>query len=160
MKTRLASRAPAGVWSKFEVPARTHARRPGEAKAMTGEMTAVVQRMFDALDKGDMQDGLATLASDALGIDEISRKWMRTPNEVRDYVEQLMQMTEDVHSEMHDVHEIAWDDTGVVTFWLEQDYTLRSERAHISAPTTVVLRREEGAWKIALFHSIPLPPES
>lgn len=127
---------------------------------MAGEMTAVVQRMFDALDKADVQAGLATIAADAQGIDEISRKWMRDRDEVSGYVRQLMEMATDVHSELHDVHETEWGDTGAVTFWLEQDYTLEGERAHISAPTTCILRRDGREWKLALFHSIPLPPES
>lgn len=127
---------------------------------MAGEMTAVVQRVFDALDKADVEAGLATIGSEALGIDEISRKWMRDKGEVTGYVGQLMQMVTDVHSDISDVHETEWGDTGVVTLWLEQDYTLEGERAHISAPTTCVMRRENGEWKIAVFHSIPLPAES
>ena len=127
---------------------------------MAGEMTAVVQGVFDALDKADVEAGLALIGPDAQGIDEISRRWMRGSGEVTGYVRQLMEMASDVHSEMLDIHEIDWGDTGAVTFWLEQDYTLAGERAHISAPTTCVLRREGGEWKITLFHSIPLPPES
>ena len=127
---------------------------------MMGEMTAVVQRMFDALDKADVETGLSTIGSEALGIDEISRKWMRDRGEVTGYVGQLMQMVTDVHSDISDVHETEWGDTGVVTLWLEQDYTLEGERSHISAPTTCVMRRENGEWKIAVFHSIPLPAES
>ena len=76
------------------------------------------------------------------------------------YVRQMMTAATDVHSEIGDVHEAAWGDAGVVTFWLEQDYMLEGARVHISAPTTCVLRREGGEWKIALFHSIPLPPDS
>ncbi len=130
------------------------------AVVMAGDMTAVVQRMFDALDKADAEAGLALIGSDAQGIDEISRRWMRGGGELTGYVRQLMEMASDVHSEMHDVHEVEWGETGIVTFWLEQDYTLEGERAHISAPTTCVLRREGGEWKITLFHSIPLPPQS
>jgi hypothetical protein len=127
---------------------------------MAGDMTAVVQRMFDSLDKADAEAGLALIGSGAQGIDEISRRWLRGGGELTGYVRQLMEMASDVHSEMHDVHEVDWGETGVVTFWLEQDYTLEGERAHISAPTTCVLRREGGVWKITLFHSIPLPPQS
>ena len=127
---------------------------------MAGDLSAVVQRIFEALDKTDVDAALALIASDAQGIDEISRKWMRGGGEMTGYVRQLMDTASDVHSEIHDVHEVDWGDTGTVTFWLEQDYTLDGERAHISAPTTCVLRREGGEWKIALFHSIPLPPES
>jgi ketosteroid isomerase-like protein len=71
----------------------------------------------------------------------------------------MMSMIKDVHSEVSDVHETVWDDTGVATFWLEQDYTLEGEQQHISAPTTVVLRRHDGEWKLVLFHSLPLPEE-
>ena len=37
------------------------------------------------------------------------------------YVRQMMTAATDVHSEIGDVHEAAWGDAGVVTFWLEQD---------------------------------------
>ena len=127
---------------------------------MAGDLNAVVQRIFDALDNTDVEAALALIGSDAQGIDEISRKWMRGGREMTGYVRQLMETASDVHSEMRDIHEVDWGDTGTVTFWLEQDYTLDGERAHISAPTTCVLRREGGEWKIELFHSIPLPPES
>ena len=127
---------------------------------MAGDLTAVVQRFFDALDKADVEAGLLTFESDAQSIDEITRKWMRGEGEVTGYVRQLMEMASDIHSEIRDVHEVDWGDTGTVTFTLEQDYTLEGERTHILAPTTCVLRRQGGEWKIALFHSIPLPPES
>lgn len=39
------------------------------------------------------------------------------------------------------------------------DALTRSD-ADRASPTTWVLRREGGEWKITLFHSIPLPPES
>jgi ketosteroid isomerase-like protein len=53
--------------------------------------------------------------------------------------------------------EVAWDDTGIVTGWLEQDYVLEGKPDHVSAPTTFVLHREDGEWKVALVHSVPLP---
>ena len=127
---------------------------------MAGELTAVVQRIFDALDKADVDTALALLGSDAQGIDEISRKWIRGRGELTGYVRQLMEGASDIHSEINDAHEVDWGDVGTVTFWLEQDYTFEGERTHVSAPTTCVLRRETGDWRIALIHSIPLPSES
>ena len=47
----------------------------------------------------------------------------------------------------------------MLTCWLEQDYTLKGNTQHISAPTTIVLHREAGEWKVVLFHSIPLPEQ-
>jgi ketosteroid isomerase-like protein len=43
---------------------------------------------------------------------------------------------------------------------IEQDYTLDGESQLISAPTTIVFRRDAGGWKAALFHSIPLPEQT
>ena len=127
---------------------------------MASDLSAVVQRIFVALDETDVDTALTLIASDAQGIDEISRKWLRGEEAVTGYVHQLMDSASDVHSEINDVHEVVWGDTGAVTCWLEQDYTLDGTRAHISAPTTCVLRREGGDWKIVLFHSTPLPTES
>ena len=57
-------------------------------------------------------------------------------------------------------YEVIWGDAGVLTCWLEQDYTFKGTKQHISAPTTVVFRRDNGAWKMVVFESIPLPLES
>lgn len=123
---------------------------------MAGALTDTVQRMFDALDKGDPEAAIATLSTEVEGIDEISRRWLRG-DEMRAYVRELFSSVSDVHSEIHDAHETQWGDTAAVTCWLEQDYTMGGEPGHVSAPTTVVLRRENGEWKLALFHSTPLP---
>lgn len=124
---------------------------------MAGELGAVVTEMFDALRKKDLDALLAFSAADSQGVDEISRRWLRGREEMDRYISGLVGMVEDVESELRDVHETAYGDVGVVTFWLEQNYTLEGKREHVSAPTTVVLRREGDAWKLALFHSIPLP---
>ncbi len=123
---------------------------------MAGALTDTVQRMFDALDKADVETALSTIGTHAQGIDEISRRWVRG-DEMTGYVREMLASVSDVHSEIHDAHETDWGDTGAVTFWLEQDYTLAGERGHVSAPTTAVLRREDGDWKLVLFHSTPLP---
>ena len=125
---------------------------------MAGELTASVEGLLDALDKGDADAAVAMISPDAQGIDEVSRKWMRGSGELITYARQLTEMAQDVRSEIHDVHEVQWGDTGIVTFWLEQDYTVEGRREHASAPTSYVLRREDGAWKLVLGHSIPLPP--
>jgi ketosteroid isomerase-like protein len=124
---------------------------------MAGELEAVVLEMFDALRRKDV-DALARFAADdSQGVDEISRRWLRGDDEMTRYLEGLLEMVDDVDSKLQDVHEKVYGDVGLVTFWLEQDYTLEGERQHVSAPTTVVLRRMRESWKLALFHSIPLP---
>jgi ketosteroid isomerase-like protein len=127
---------------------------------MAGELETVLRTMMDGLDKGDMSSVTAALAGGAQGIDEISRRWMRGDDEVRDYAAKLAGLVSDVHTEIRDPHEAIWGDTGVLTCWLDQDYTIEGDPTHISAPTTVVMRKEDGDWRVALFHSIPLPPEA
>ena len=55
------------------------------------------------------------------------------------------------------VHEAPWGEVGMVICWVEQGSTLGGVRQQLLAPTTVVLRRVSGAWRMTLFHSIPLP---
>jgi uncharacterized protein (TIGR02246 family) len=125
---------------------------------MAGELEAVVRGMFDSLDRKDLEAMTRHFARDPQAIDEISRRWLRGREQVDEYLGGLLPMVEDVRSEIHDLRETMLGETGIVTCWLEQDYTLAGERHHISAPTTAVLGREDGKWRMTLFHSIPLPP--
>ena len=127
---------------------------------MAGELEAVVRAMFAAFDRNDFVAALQAVAEDTQGVDEISRRWLHGRAEVEAHARHLQGVIADVHSELRDLHETTWDDTGVLTGWLEQDYTLAGQRQHISAPTSVVLRREAGGWRIVLFHAIPLPKAS
>ena len=43
---------------------------------------------------------------------------------------------------------------------MEQDYQMDGAAQHVSAPTTVMFKRESGVWKMDLFHSIPLAEEA
>jgi ketosteroid isomerase-like protein len=124
---------------------------------MVGELTAAAARILDGLDSGDADTVIAMISADAQGIDEVSRTWIRGSGDLIAFARRLTEAVQEMRSEMHDVHEVEWGDTGVVTFWLEQDYTVKGEREHVSAPTTYVLRREEGGWKLVLGHSVPLP---
>jgi ketosteroid isomerase-like protein len=127
---------------------------------MAGELDRVAQEMFGALDRGDAEAMIRLGSEEMQAVDEISRRWLRGLDEVGGYLRQLMGMVKGVHSTLGDVHETVWGDTGAVSGWLEQDYTLDGIPQHVSAPTTLLFRREGDDWKIALFHSVPLPPES
>jgi ketosteroid isomerase-like protein len=96
-------------------------------------------------------------AEDAQAVDEITRKWVRGQRGIAEVFAQIEHVIEDIRTGIADVHEEVWDDVGLVTCWIEQDYTLEGKAQHVSSPTTVVLRRENAAWRIALIHAIPLP---
>jgi ketosteroid isomerase-like protein len=127
---------------------------------MTGELASVASGFVAALDSMDVDRLNETLAEDAQGVDEISRRWLRGRSELDSYLRQLMNAVSEVHTELRDAEDRVWGDTGVLTCWLDQDYTMDGKVQHVSAPTTIVFRREAGDWKVALFHSIPLPAES
>jgi uncharacterized protein (TIGR02246 family) len=116
-----------------------------------------VHRIFAAVDAMDTQAMSALITDDAQGIDEISKGWMRGRTALEAYFAQLAQVVDDVKSTVRDVRADDWGDAGVVTCVVDQTYTMEGERQQITAPTSLSLRREDGEWKIAVFHSVPLP---
>ena len=124
---------------------------------MAGELETVVREMVAAFDRKDFAAVMQMAADDAQGVDEISRRWLRGRAAVEAHARQLESALEDIRTELRDIQETSWGDAGLVTCWVEQDYTLHGQRQHISAPSSVVFRREGGRWRIVLFHSIPLP---
>ena len=127
---------------------------------MPGELEKITREMLSALDRKDADGFIRNSAGDVQAVDEISRRWLRGVGEVGDYLRGVVKQIEAVRSTINNVREVIWGEAGVLTCWLEQDYTLEGRKQHVSAPTTVVFRRDHGAWKMVLFESIPLPPES
>ena len=126
---------------------------------MSGELQSVANEFVAALDSMDVDRMMETATEDAQGVDEISRRWLRGRGELDSYLRQLMGAVSDVRTELRDTEERVWGDIGVLTCWLDQDYTMEGKAQHVSAPTTIVFRREGDEWKLALFHSIPLPEQ-
>ena|ERR1700694_2586116 len=126
---------------------------------MGGALETATRQHFDAVDRKDAEAIIRSAANDVQGVDEISRSWQRGSDALGSYLRQAMGMVDDIQSTITDIHETLQGETGLVTCWLEQDYTLEGERTHVSAPTTVVFRQESDGWKIVLFHSVPMPPQ-
>lgn len=126
---------------------------------MGGALETATRQLFDALDRKDAEAIIRSAAKDVQTVDEISRQWQRGIDALGSYFRQAMGMVDDIQSTIKDVHESMHGDTGLVTCWLEQDYTLEGKRTHVSAPTTVAFRRDSDGWKIVLIHTVPMPPE-
>jgi ketosteroid isomerase-like protein len=124
---------------------------------MANKLESAMKEMFDTLGRGDPEELIGHFSSEPQGIDELSREWMRGRDAMATYIRGMLGQLADVKSEIRDFHEVIVGDVGLATFWLEQEYTLGGERHHISAPSSAVLRKEGGEWRIVLFHSIPLP---
>lgn len=122
--------------------------------------TALVQearRILERLDAMDFEGLRAMLTDDVQGVDEISRGWMRGRDALEAYFSQLEGAVGDVHSELSDLNALAWGDVGLVTFVLDQTYTMDGEAQKLTAPTSIVFREEGDEWKVALIHTVPLP---
>ncbi len=127
---------------------------------MDDELERATMQFFGFVDRKDAESVIGASAQDIQSVDEISRQWLRGIDELGGYIRQMVTAVEDVHTMVGNVQSNVLGDTGIVTCWVEQDYTLEGKRQHVSAPTTIVFRREGGAWKVVLFHSVPLPPET
>jgi hypothetical protein len=47
-----------------------------------------------------------------------------------------------------------------VTLALDQEYDMGGQRTSIHAPTSIVVRRLDGDWRMVLLHSVRLAEES
>jgi ketosteroid isomerase-like protein len=124
---------------------------------VTGELEAVVREFLAALDAQDVERMMQSTTFDVQAIDEISRRWLRGRSEVEGYLRGLAESVSEIRTDVKEVEEHLWRDAGLVTCWIDQEYTLDGERQHVSAPTTIVLRWEADEWKVVLLHSVPLP---
>jgi ketosteroid isomerase-like protein len=127
---------------------------------MPGPLEEAARELLSALDAMDVDRMMALATEDAQGVDEISRRWMRGRGELEGYLRQLTDAVSDIRTEFRDVQERVWGDTGALTGWIDQSYTMDGASQQVSAPTTLVYRREGGTWKLAVFHSIPLPEQT
>lgn len=116
-----------------------------------------VHRVFELLDALDMKGLSAMLTEDAQEVDEINGRWIRGRAALDDHFAQLEGAVSDPHSRVSDLHTMSWSEVSLVTFVLDQTYTMNGEEERISAPTSMVFHRHDGAWKLALIHSVPIP---
>jgi ketosteroid isomerase-like protein len=126
------------------------------ARVEPADPEAVVRELFDAVDRFDFEQALATLADDVQSANEMSRSWLRGKEaKAASYEEIGSDMTAGT-SALSDLHTEVWGDLALVTLWLEQDYTHNGTTHHVSAPSSFLLRRDGDSWKIVLIHSIPV----
>ena len=124
---------------------------------MAAQPQAVVEEFFAALDELDLDRLIPMFAEDVEEIDEVSRRWLRGKGEVVPHFTEFVKSATSVKSVISNARERTWGDVAVVTCWLDQAYTFDGKDASISAPTTLLLERQNGDWRIRLFHSYPLP---
>jgi len=127
---------------------------------MAGELEAIVRKIFDAVDRKDV-DALHQLSDDDIqGVDEASRKWLRGRDAADGHWRAGLMAVDDIRTLLGDFSEATFGEAGLVTYWMEQDYTLDGNAVHVSGPATAVFRRRGDEWKaVLLFHSVSSPEE-
>ena len=123
---------------------------------MRGALQAIVEGMLDSFSRRELAALLGAFGDDAQGIDEVSGSWLRGRPAIERYFSRSAESIGEIESSLLDVHESFLGDCALLTATLEQTYVRDGEAVSLSAPTTVVFHREQGRWKIILFHSIPL----
>ncbi|MGH8268488.1 MAG: YybH family protein [Steroidobacteraceae bacterium] len=124
---------------------------------LTVELGPEVKRVLELLDTMDVGGLAALFTEDAQAVDEISGGWTRGRAALDTYFERLEGTVTDVRSELSDLHTTTWGQVGLATFVLDQTYKMNGQEQSLSAPTSIVFRRQEDAWKVALVHSVPIP---
>ena len=125
-----------------------------------GELTDSFDEGFEALNRKDIDALDSWITDDVQVVDEITRSWLRGRDEVRSYFERLLGALSDVRTTAKDATEHTSSDLGLLTCWIDQDYTYEGQQQHVSAPTSVLFRRVDGRWRVVLWHSVPLPEPS
>jgi hypothetical protein len=110
--------------------------------AQRGSLEHETRALLERLDAMDIESLGSMLTEDAQSVDEITRGWTRRRAAIEAYLSQLKDTVSDVHSEMKDPKQSDWGKLGLITFVLEQTYTMDGQQQNISAPTSIVFRRE------------------
>lgn len=122
------------------------------------DFRADVVAFFDLFDHQDIEGIRRKFADDVQGVDEISRAWLRGVSAIDSYFSQLESMdVSDIHSTVTDIDVRHWDDVALVTCMADQTYRVAGEPTAITAPVSMLYRRDHGEWKVELIHAVPLP---
>jgi ketosteroid isomerase-like protein len=127
-------------------------------------MTAVERRTFRAhelyrhVDAKDVATLRSIWCDDPQKADEMTRGWLRGQPALQEYFG-IFARIEDIHSTVEDVAVRRWgEDVEIETFVLRQSYVYEGVRHEAEGPVTTIWHREGGSWKLALVHSVSLPP--
>ena len=94
---------------------------------MNDDPVSVVRELFDAVDQLDFDRMLSTIAEDAQSVEETSKRWLRSKEEIGEHFEELEGAVSEVRSELRDIDQQVWGDCALVTCWLEQEYRLAGQ---------------------------------
>ena len=122
------------------------------AETLPLTMGAEFLRLIDAKD----ETGIAhLLAEDAQLVDETTRRWIRGREAIGAALREQLSRIADIQSTAREVHVERWGDVEVETFILHQVYDLDDAPCYEVSPTTLIWRRIDRSWRLAVIDAIP-----
>lgn len=122
----------------------------------TSPQEQLVNDVFATLDRLQPEAFFEFFSDDVTIVDEISRKWLRGKEEAVATWTPIIAGMQSCKSVISDFHVDVAGDISIVTCMLDQTYVYDGQTTAITAPTTCLVRMDDGALKLILVHTIPL----
>lgn len=117
----------------------------------------LTNELFVHISQKDYPAVQSMLAQECQVVNEISRCWLRGAGEIEEYFGMVGAGITDLSSSLRDVTVAERGDVGIVTCMLDRSYRYDGRNVAVVSPTTVLFVKEDGDWKVALVHAVPLP---
>jgi ketosteroid isomerase-like protein len=121
----------------------------------TSPQAQIVIDMFAQFDLLQQEPFFEYFSDDVTIVDEIGKKWLRGIDAAIATWTPLIGLFQSSKSVLSDIHVDTAGDISIVTCMLDQTYVLAGQTATITAPTTCLVRKDNGVLKIILVHTIP-----
>ena len=125
----------------------------------TSPQAQIVIDMFAQFDLLQQEPFFEYFSDDVTIVDEIGKKWLRGKDAAIATWTPLIGLFQSSKSVVSDIHVDNAGDVSIVTCMLDQTYVLDGQTATITAPTTCLVRKDNGVLKIILVHTIPFPED-
>ena len=125
----------------------------------TSPQAQIVIDMFAQFDLLQHEPFFEYFSDDVTIVDEIGKKWLRGIDAAIATWTPLIGLFQSSKSVLSDIHVDTAGDISIVTCMLDQTYVLEGQTATITAPTTCLVRKDNGVLKIILVHTIPFPED-
>ena len=121
----------------------------------TSQHQQIVIDMFKSLDRLEAEPFFEFFSNDVTIVDEIGKKWLRGKAVAIETWAPILGAMQSCSSTLSDIHVDIAGDIAIVTCMLDQTYVFDGQSTTITAPTTCLIRKDNGAMKITLVHTIP-----
>ena len=125
----------------------------------TSPEAQIIIDAFATFDRLQPEPFFEFFSDDVTIVDEISKKWLRGKDAAIATWTPLIGLFQSSKSVVSDIHVDNAGDVSIVTCMLDQTYVLDGQTATITAPTTCLVRKDNGVLKIILVHTIPFPED-